>query len=138
MRIFTALSAVWWSANAVLLPQIFRDGVVLQTPADGGAPARVFGYALPGEAVVVRMTILGHVTRYDSTADATTGHFSVVVAPGGPDLAPRGVSFSVAAASDAVPTEFGNASFGDVILCNGQSNVRDKPHASYNYLLATA
>jgi len=100
-------------ARAVFLPQIFRDGVVLQTPADGGAPASIFGYALPHEAVAVNMTIGGALTRYAATADAA-GKWSVVVAPAaGADPAPTGVAFSVAAASDAAPTLIRDAAFGE-------------------------
>jgi hypothetical protein len=110
-------------SHCVFLPQIFRDGVVLQTPADGGPPARIFGYANAAEAVAINMTISGVLTQYNTVADAVTGKWSVTVIPSGTDLTPRDVSFSVAAESDITPTTFGNASFGEVILCNGQSNM---------------
>lgn len=119
-----ALAAASAAQAAVFLPAIFKDSMVLQTPADGGRPASIFGYAAPGESVVVNMTVPAQgMSSYRATADRTTGKWSVVVAPAGPDLAPSGVSFSIAAASDAAPTLIGNVSFGEVILCNGQSNM---------------
>jgi sialate O-acetylesterase len=113
---------------AVFLPAIFRDGVVLQTPADGGGPARVFGYADPGEAVVVNQTVYGpdgtptDFSTYSATGDATTGRWSVLVVPPADDLTPLNVSLSVAAASDASPVVISNATYGDVLICSGQSN----------------
>ena len=109
--------------HSIFLPQIFRDGVVLQTTADGGEPARIFGYALASEAVTINMTIAGTLTRYDTVADAVTGKWSIAVTPSGADLTPRDVSFSIAAASDITPTTISNASYGEVIFCNGQSNM---------------
>lgn len=111
------------TAAAVFLPQIFSDGVVLQTRADGGGPATVFGYASPSEGVEVNMTIAGVLTRYRTVADAATGRWSVIVAPSGADPAPSDVAFDIAAASDAAPTRIRNASFGEVFFCNGQSNM---------------
>ena len=110
-------------ARGVFLPQIFRDGVVLQTPADGGPPARIFGYAAPRELVVVNMSIAGVLVHSYSTSADADGKWTVDVAPPAADPTPRGVSFSVAGASDAAPLTFGNASFGEVLLCNGQSNL---------------
>lgn len=122
-RTLYALFALARPSLAVFMPQIFTDGLVLQTPDDGGAPASIFGYANPGEAVAVNMTIGDALTRYTATADAA-GKWRVVVAPAaGDDPAPKGVAFSVAAASDTTPTLIRNASFGEVLLCNGQSNM---------------
>jgi hypothetical protein len=108
----------------VFLPAIFKDGMVLQTRADGGAPAAIFGYASSGEAVEVNMTLPGSSSPqiFHASADSN-GRWSVAVSPASGDLAPSGVSFSIAAASDAVPITISNASFGEVILCNGQSNM---------------
>jgi hypothetical protein len=122
-RALLTLLALAGRARSIFMPQIFSDGVVLQTPADGGAPASLFGYANPGEAVAVNMTIGASLTRYAATADAA-GKWRVVVAPAaGDDPAPKGVAFSVAAASDAAPTVIRNASFGEVLLCTGQSKL---------------
>lgn len=96
--------------------------MVLQTPAEGGPDASVFGYALPGELVVVNQTIAGSLTTYSAVSDSA-GRWRIVVAPSAADLTPRGVSFSIAAASDAAPLVIRNASYGEVILCNGQSNL---------------
>ena len=113
-------------AAGVFLPAIFKDGMVLQTPADGGgAVAAIFGFAHPGEAVVVNMTLPGRTApeTFSTLADASTGKWSVNVSPTSGDLEPSDVTFSIAAASDASPTLIVNASFGEVILCNGQSNM---------------
>jgi hypothetical protein len=124
LLLFLALAAS--RAAGLLLPQIFGDNMVLQTPTDGGRPASIFGYAAPGDTVTVNMTIAGALTQYRATADAVTGRWSVVVAPrAGDDPAPSGVDFSVAASSEAgaPPATIRNASFGEVLLCNGQSNL---------------
>lgn len=113
-------------ATGVFLPAIFKDGMVLQTPADGGgAVAVIFGFADPGEAVVVNMTLPGRTApeTFSTLADSATGKWSVNVSPTSGDLEPSDVTFSIAAASDASPTLIVNASFGEVILCNGQSNM---------------
>ena len=110
---------------SVFLPAIFKSGMVLQTPEDGGAPASLFGYARAGETVVVNMTIAARsAVTFRATGDALSGRWSVVVSPpAGSAPAPDSVSFSIAASSDTSPTIISNASFGEVILCNGQSNL---------------
>lgn len=60
---------------------------------------------------------------FSTVADKTTGKWAVNVAPTSGDLEPTGVTFSIAAASDPAPTTIANVSFGEVILCNGQSNM---------------
>ena len=67
--------------GALLLPQIFGSNMVLQTAADGGPPASLFGYAAPGEEVSVNMTIAGALTQYRATADAAINPSLAVECP---------------------------------------------------------
>lgn len=123
----TSLALLVGGAEAVFMPAIFKDRMVLQTPADGGRPASIFGYANPSEMVAVNMTINTangpSLTQYLATADSSTGKWSVVVAPTGDDLTPSNVTFAIQGASDVQPSFIYNATFGEVILCNGQSNM---------------
>lgn len=108
------------SAFGVMLPSIFRNQMVLQTPT-----AAVFGYAAPGESVVVNMSVPLHdITTYTAIADSATGRWSVAVTAPADDPIPSNITFSIAAASDSSsPTVITDAAFGDVFLCNGQSNM---------------
>ena len=107
---------------AVFLPAIFNDGMVLQTPADGGAPASLFGYADPDSLVAVNMTIATKMYAYAARSGAD-GRWTVNVAPPSDNETPSGVTFSIAADGDTIPTIITNVTFGEVILCNGQSNL---------------
>ena len=107
------------SADGVMLPSIFQNQMVLQTPT-----AALFGYAAPGESVVVNMSVPLHdIATYTAVADSASGRWSVAVTVPADDQTPTGVTFSIAAASDSSPTVITGAAFGDVLLCNGQSNM---------------
>lgn len=64
----------------------------------------------------------GESEMFHTVADAD-GRWSVNVTPNEGSEESEGVTFSIAAESDASPTMIYNASFGEVILCNGQSNM---------------
>ena len=119
--VLLTLTLVAPACAGLSLPSIFRDGMVLQTPENGGTKTLIFGYAAPGEEVEVNMTIPGRsLVTYQTYADAVSGKWSVAVAPSPADLTPDGVSFSIVSKSDLQPIVISNATFGEVILCNGQ------------------
>jgi len=128
MRGILVLATAALAEAGVLLPAIFKDGMVLQTQASSGPPASIFGYAAPDEPVTVNMTYTDKAgqpvdTSYHAVGDAATGRWRVQVAPAAADPEPAAVSFSIAGASDARPIVIRNATFGEVFLCSGQSNM---------------
>lgn len=103
-------------SKGIMIPAIFRDGMVLQTPA-----ASIFGYAILGEEVILNMSIPGYNNvTYHTTSNATTGKWSVYVSAPPDNPTPTGVVFSIKAASDTTPTTISDAAFGEVFFCNGQ------------------
>ncbi len=100
------------SAAELMMPHVFGDHMVLQA----GQPARVWGWAGPGEAVTVRFA--GQ--EKQSTA-ASDGRWEVRLKPMDSSAEPR--ELTVAASQTLT---FKDVLVGEVWLCSGQSNM-EKP-----------
>ena len=90
---------------AVTLPSVLSDGVVLQREE----PITIWGKALPGEAVNVKLKS----SKASTTADSS-GRWSVTLAPmkaGGPYV----MTVNDISVNDVL--------IGDIYLCSGQSNM---------------
>lgn len=90
---------------AVTLPSVLSDGVVLQREE----PITIWGKALPGEAVNVKLKS----SKASTTADSS-GQWSVTLAPmkaGGPYV----LTVNDVSVNDVL--------IGDIYLCSGQSNM---------------
>jgi sialate O-acetylesterase len=94
---------------AVRLPALLSDGMVLQRDT----PAKVWGWAEPGEGVSVEF----RAKRYSTQADAA-GRWTITLdaqPAGGPD------SMTIAADDDTITLR--DVLVGDVWICSGQSNM---------------
>ena len=110
---------------ALVVPQVFSDGCVLQTNAEYGARSFIFGAASPGDAIVVELRDsashqpLGG--NYSTVADATEGAWRVTLNPLSDAMAPFDI-----VVSDETTGEQHVASgclAGDIYVNSGQSNI---------------
>ena len=95
----------------IMLPQIFKDGVILQH-----TQPVVFGYAAASEKVTVTITPRGGgAVSFPAVADAATGRWSVLVAP--PKEDPLGeVTVTVSATASTTPSiTLQHVSFGELL-----------------------
>jgi hypothetical protein len=110
---------------ALVVPQVFSDGCVLQTNAEYGARSFIFGAASPGDAIVVELRDsashqpLGG--NYSTVADAAEGAWRVTLNPLSDAMAPFDI-----VVSDETTGEQHVASgclAGDIYVNSGQSNI---------------
>ena len=123
-RLLLLLSLSPIGARAFLLvPSIFSDGCVLQTNAEYGARSYVYGWASPGDAVAVSLTVSGGgrvLQNLSTTASAQDGAWSVTLNPLAYTMPPFDIA--VTAASGGEHAARGCVA-GDVYVCGGQSNM---------------
>ena len=127
-RVFLFSTLIVYSYCLVIVPSLFRDGCVLQTSDEGGAPARVYGDAAVGEVVHVAGTIDSGGTPDEDTATSDArGQWAVQLKP----LAVSDGAFSLTirgtVAPVAPPIIARNCVAGDVIVAGGQSNASMAP-----------
>jgi hypothetical protein len=117
------LAAPRGASAFLLVPSIFSDGCVLQTNAEYGARSYVYGWASPGDTVVVSLTLSGAGGRVlqnlSTTAAAADGAWSVTLNPLADSTPPFDIA--VSAASGGAHAARGCVA-GDVYACGGQSN----------------
>ncbi|MBN1393663.1 MAG: sialate O-acetylesterase [Pirellulales bacterium] len=104
------LTIVGPAAAAVRMPAVFDDNMVLQR----GRPAPVWGWAAPGEEVVVSIAGQTHIARADED-----GKWKVALQE--LELA-RPTNMTVKGSSGTTLV-FNNVAVGEVWLCSGQSNM---------------
>lgn len=113
--------AVSWPAEALSMPAIFGDHMVLQQ----GKDLPVWGTAEPGESIRVRLG--GRIER--TVADAQ-GAWRVTFAPRTP-----GHSLTMRVTGEQASLEFEDVLIGEVWVCSGQSNMQWTLAKSNNALL---
>ena len=111
------------ASSLITLPSIFTDGAVLQTNAEYGSRAYVYGWGSPSETITVAFEPSaaphGASTNFSAVADPATGYWIVTLNPLSEGaLFALTVSGSVSANSVRIRDCVG----GDVYLCGGQSN----------------
>ena len=118
---------------ALRLPEVFADGLILQTWAEGDARSFVYGTATPGIAVNLTMTSadaeLPYRKTYHTAASASTGVWSVQVdgtyvrdpeLRHGPKFGPYEIDVSDA---EGGKHHIADVTFGDVYLCLGDATM---------------
>ena len=113
----------------IRLPSLFSDGCILQTNHEYGARSYVYGSALPGELVTVRIAFPGATTNYTAAADAASGSFIVTLNP----LAVTGDAFDILVTGERSPNTVvaRGCQAGDVFVCGGQSNMCFSAESSF-------
>ena len=103
-RLLLLLSLSPIGARAFLLvPSIFSDGCVLQTNAEYGARSYVYGWASPGDAVAVSLTVSGGgrvLQNLSTTASAQDGAWSVTLNPLAYTMPPFDISVTAASGGE--------------------------------------
>jgi len=124
VRVLACVAVCWaagWQAQALSMPSIFGDHMVLQQ----GKDLPIWGTAEPGEHVRVRLG-----GRSERTVADEQGNWRITFAPRGPSH-----PLTMKVSGDEETLEFEDVLIGEVWVCSGQSNMQWTVANSNNSLL---
>lgn len=101
------------ASAAVELPDVISDNAVLQQKAD----AKLWGWATPGKTVTITPSWDGK--QYKSTADKSSGKWSIQIPTPAASYTPYSITFT----DGSDPVTIDNVLIGEVWFCSGQSNM---------------
>ena len=112
-----ALTLAGLARAEVTLNSLFTDGAILQSRTQYGARSFVYGFARPGETVVVT----GLASPLSAVADSSGAWRAQLTPTSASEDAYYNLTVSGEQPGDAVTIR--DVRFGDVFLCSGQSNM---------------